>query len=133
MISNPDYIKENMDKFNQVLSGIKLTPGEEATLSWLCGWNASAVENMVSIIEKVKNHDGQAETADKLYEALNIVKEHCAAQSANCEGCLLNPSPDFPCGFMEEIPEDWDLEFLNQRRSQTIKKDPTAGTVKVSK
>ncbi|WP_367569319.1 hypothetical protein [Lacrimispora sp.] len=125
-----EHRNKNMDKFNQVLSNIELTPKEEETLLWLCGWNASAVENVVSVMEKVKNHDGQAETADKLYEALNTIKEHCALQGNSCKGCLLSTDTVYDgCDFLDENPVDWDLGFLNQ----ATKKDPAAGTAKVSK
>lgn len=125
-----EYKKKNADKINQVLLGIDLAREEEATLLWLCGLDHYTVDNMVSIMEKVKNRHEPIEPADKLYEALNTVREHCAKRGRACKGCLLNTDTVYGgCDFLDENPEDWDLGFLNQ----AIKKDPAAGTAKVSK
>lgn len=73
---------------------------------------------------------GKKKAATKLYGALKIIKDHCASQGNTCKGCLLSTDTVYDgCDFLDENPVDWDLGFLNR----TIKKDPTAGTVKVSK
>lgn len=49
-----EYKRKNLDKLNQVLSGIELKPEEEKVLLWLCGLDHYTVDNMVSIMEKMK-------------------------------------------------------------------------------
>lgn len=44
----------NINMLNDVLGDIELTPAEERTLIWLCGWETSTVEHIVSVFEKVR-------------------------------------------------------------------------------
>jgi hypothetical protein len=43
-----------INMLNDVLGDIVLTPAEEGVLIWLCRYDTSTVENIVSVIEKVK-------------------------------------------------------------------------------
>lgn len=43
-----------INMLNDVLGDIELTPAEEGFLIWLCRFDTSTVENIVSVIEKVK-------------------------------------------------------------------------------
>lgn len=44
----------NIDRINGVLGNVTLTPAEERTLLWLCGWEESTVKNIISAFEKVR-------------------------------------------------------------------------------
>lgn len=44
----------NINMLNDVLGDIELTPAEERTLIWLCGWETSTVQQIVSVFEKVR-------------------------------------------------------------------------------
>ena len=43
----------NIDKLNNVLGDIELTPSEERILIWLAGWEQDTVDNIISVIKKV--------------------------------------------------------------------------------
>ncbi len=46
--------QQNIDKVNETLKGVELSPAEEKTLLWLCGRERSTVNNICSIFEKLK-------------------------------------------------------------------------------
>ena len=45
---------KRIEKLKKAVSGVKLTQEEEKTLMWLSEWEDSSVDNIVSIIEKVR-------------------------------------------------------------------------------
>ncbi len=44
----------NINMLNDVLGDVEITPAEERSLIWLCGWEASTVQHIVSVFEKVR-------------------------------------------------------------------------------
>lgn len=40
---------------NEALGDIELTPQEESSLIWLCGWETSTLKNIISAFKKSKN------------------------------------------------------------------------------
>lgn len=46
--------QQNIDKINETLKDVELSPAEERTLLWLCGWERSTVNNICSVFEKLK-------------------------------------------------------------------------------
>lgn len=67
MIRQPEYGSRNVNdmfyaeegrrirKINKFLAGVELTKEEERTLIWLAGWDASIVDNMITVMEKAAN------------------------------------------------------------------------------
>ncbi len=49
-----DYDKTYLERLQAATVGIDLTAGEERTLKWLSGWEASTVDNVAHIIEKAR-------------------------------------------------------------------------------
>lgn len=47
--------KKNIDMLNEALGDIELTPQEESSLIWLCGWETSTLKNIISAFKKSKN------------------------------------------------------------------------------
>lgn len=45
---------ERIEKLRKAVSGVELTQEEERTLMWLSEWEDSSIDNIVSIIEKVR-------------------------------------------------------------------------------
>lgn len=75
-------------------------------------WRAALVAGLEQA-ERLETLNGPAE---KLYEALQTIKEHCMAHGTSCYGCLLSTDAIHGgCDFFDESPEDWDLEFLKGR------------------
>jgi len=46
--------QQNINQINELLTNIELSPAEERTLLWLCGWERSTVQNICSVIRKIK-------------------------------------------------------------------------------
>lgn len=49
-----DYDKTYLERLQAATAGIDLTAGEERTLKWLSGWEASTVDNVAHIIDKAR-------------------------------------------------------------------------------
>ncbi len=47
--------KKHIDMLNEALGDIELTPQEESSLIWLCGWETSTLKNIISAFKKSKN------------------------------------------------------------------------------
>lgn len=47
-----DEERKRVEKINEVLGEVDLTEAEKRTLKWLAGWEESAVDNLISVIEK---------------------------------------------------------------------------------
>lgn len=47
---------KNIDLLNEVLGDVELTPSEEKSLTWLCGWHSSTVRNVISAFMKAKGN-----------------------------------------------------------------------------
>lgn len=47
--------RKNIDMLNEALGDIELTPQEESSLIWLCGWETSTLKNIISAFKKSKN------------------------------------------------------------------------------
>lgn len=47
--------EENIALLNKTIGDIELTEQEERTLIWLSQWEKSTVENVISILNKMKN------------------------------------------------------------------------------
>lgn len=47
--------EENIALLNKTIGDMKLTEQEERTLIWLSQWEKSTVENVISILNKIKN------------------------------------------------------------------------------
>ena len=48
------YEQAKIDMLNEVLKDIELSKDEEKSLIWLCGWEKSTVENICSVMNKLK-------------------------------------------------------------------------------
>lgn len=46
--------KKHIDMLNEALGDIELTPQEESSLIWLCGWETSTLKNIISAFKKSK-------------------------------------------------------------------------------
>ena len=46
--------RKHIDMLNEVLGDIELTPAEEKSLIWLCGWETSTLKNIISAFEKAR-------------------------------------------------------------------------------
>lgn len=47
--------EENIALLNKTIGDMELTEQEERTLIWLSQWEKSTVENVISILNKIKN------------------------------------------------------------------------------
>jgi hypothetical protein len=47
--------KRNIDLLNEALGDIDLTPAQERSLLWLCGWEPSTVKHIISAFEKARS------------------------------------------------------------------------------
>ena len=59
----PQYIemvKQHIDSINEAIGNIEISSREERTLQWLCGYEPSTVQNIVSVIKKSRSADRQA-------------------------------------------------------------------------
>lgn len=54
---NNQYQKDNMAVIGMATDGLQLTDAEKKTLEWISTWETSTVQNIVSVIEKVKQKD----------------------------------------------------------------------------
>ncbi|WP_333647974.1 hypothetical protein [Lacrimispora sp.] len=92
-------------------------------------------DEITEMVEEAQDVPDDQADVDKLYEALKTVKEYCSAQEISCWNCALYTEGGWGCllNDPDELPENMNLEFLIKKRNQTIKKDPAAGTVRVSK
>lgn len=48
------YEQAKIDMLNEVLKDIEISKDEEKSLIWLCGWEKSTVENICSVMNKLK-------------------------------------------------------------------------------
>lgn len=46
--------KKRIDKLNEMLGDLELTPDEEKVLVWLCGWDDWTINNVMSILNKIR-------------------------------------------------------------------------------
>lgn len=45
---------------------------------------------------------------DKVFEALQVIKEYCGEQESNCEGCKLYYE-DGGCALTNYVPDEWKI------------------------
>lgn len=60
-----DYERDALERLQAATHGIDLTAGEERTLKWIAGWEASTVDNVAHIIEKAKGTERAGELTRK--------------------------------------------------------------------
>ncbi|AOY74737.1 DUF4316 domain-containing protein [Clostridium formicaceticum] len=47
-----EYVQRNIDRLNQVFGNVTLSVEEENSLLWLCCWEDTTIENLVSAISR---------------------------------------------------------------------------------
>lgn len=62
-----DFERASLERLQAATASINLTSGEQKTLKWISGWEASTVDNVAHIIEKAKGTDRTVELTRKDY------------------------------------------------------------------
>lgn len=68
------YQKDNMAIIGVATDGLQLTDAEKKTLEWISTWETSTVQNIVSVIEKVKHKNINSNVSVELRKKGAVVK-----------------------------------------------------------
>ncbi len=47
--------RKRIDRLNEVIGDLELTPDEERALIWLCGLDDWTINNVISVLKKIKD------------------------------------------------------------------------------
>ena len=82
-------------EFEDILRGVELTEREKRFLRWITSWDDHTMQNMRTVVEKVRSTLStlQAENKELRAELEQVKRELDEAREAICTHCM-----DFPCG-----------------------------------
>lgn len=82
-------------EFEDIFRGVELTEREALFLSWITSWDDYTVQNMRTVVEKVRSALStlQAENKKLRAELEQVKRALDEAREAICTHCM-----DFPCG-----------------------------------
>ena len=81
-------------EFEDILRGVELTEREKRFLRWITSWDDHTMQNMRTVVEKVRSTLStlQAENKELRAELEQVKQKYSEAQEAICTHCM-----DVPC------------------------------------